>query len=48
MDLFKKENEQCEKVADSLVWPTRLSSTLYDCIQVFIDLMLKIMLLEQI
>ncbi len=25
MDLFGKEDEQCEKVADSLVWPTRLS-----------------------
>ncbi len=29
VDLFKKKDEQCEKVADSLVWPTRLSSMLY-------------------
>ncbi len=28
MDLFEKEDEQYKKVADSLVWPTRLSSTL--------------------
>ncbi len=30
MDLFRKEDEQCEKVADLLVWPTRLSSTLIE------------------
>ncbi len=32
MDLFEKEDKQCEKVADSLIWPTRLSSTLYNII----------------
>ncbi len=28
MDLFGKEDEQYKKVADSLIWPTHLSSTL--------------------
>ncbi len=33
---MKKEGVQCEKVADSFIWPTRLSSTLVIIIEHFI------------